>query len=327
MTANFYERLGVARSSSDEAIRAAYRALARRHHPDLHGQASPQVQAANSRKMAEISEAYEVLSNPKARAEYDRELDGYRSSQYYGSTSRTPPPPPQWPRPNAVQCEYCGSGPARRIHLRRNVGLLLTRRRYGGDITLCRGCGITLFRQFQNSTMVKGWWGPISFFINVGCVFGNAASWLKIVNLDEPIPPTSPLDVPLSRPMPPGPILLRRAGVWVTVALFIFLGSRIGNHSDTIPPVTAPDLSFLQTTTTTPTTVPDTPVTDYPVVGECVAGDAKSVTAVVNCAVPHFARIVGITDSSDLCPNLRGYFFVEGPLEHDPGKTVCLSTD
>ncbi|MEI7479695.1 MAG: DnaJ domain-containing protein, partial [Actinomycetes bacterium] len=60
MTANFYERLGVARSSSDEAIRSAYRALARKHHPDLHGHASPQIQEAKSLKMGEISEAYEV---------------------------------------------------------------------------------------------------------------------------------------------------------------------------------------------------------------------------------------------------------------------------
>jgi len=57
MTANFYERLGVARSASDDAIRSSFRALARKHHPDLHGRASPQIQAANHLKMAEITEA------------------------------------------------------------------------------------------------------------------------------------------------------------------------------------------------------------------------------------------------------------------------------
>ena len=319
--ANFYERLGVARGASDEVIRSAYRALARKCHPDLHGQSSPQVQAANSRKMAEISEAYEVLSHPSARAAYDRELDGYGYSDSSYSSSR-PPPPPQWPRPNADQCEYCGSGPAKRVRLRRNVGLLLTRRRFGGDITLCRSCGLALFRQFQNSTLAKGWWGPISFFINIGCVLGNSFAWLLIATLDEPSPPLSPVDVPLSHPMPKGPLLIQRAGVWIAVVLFFFLASKIDGNDAQIPQVPAFDYSYVTTTTS----VPDTPVTPYPVAGECVAARGKFITKIVNCASPHFAVILKLAKSPEQCPKFTDKYFVETDSEHDPGKTVCLST-
>jgi len=203
------------------------------------------------------------------------------------------------------------------------VGLLLTHRRYGGDITLCRGCGIALFRQFQNSTMVKGWWGPISFFINCGCVLGNAASWLKLLNLDEPSPPSSPLEVPLSRPMPPGPSLFRRAGVWVTVFLFVVLGSRLGNHTPKVPTAPTPDISYLSPTTTL---APSTPVTPYPVAGECVAAKGKFITKVVDCAGPHFAAILKIAKSPEQCPQYTDKYFVETFAGHDPGRTVCLST-
>ena len=92
---DFYDVLGVARSATSDQIRTAYRKLARKFHPDVNKAADA------AAKFREATEAYEVLSNPRTRAEYDRELDGYASSQYYGSTTRTPPPP-QWPRPNAV---------------------------------------------------------------------------------------------------------------------------------------------------------------------------------------------------------------------------------
>ncbi len=321
--ANFYEQLGVARGASDATIRSAYRALARKHHPDLHGQATSSVQGANSRKMAAISEAYEVLSDPRTRAAYDRELAGSGFSQSYNSSSRPPPPPPQWPRPSADQCEYCGSGPVKRVRLRRNVGLLFTRRRYGGDITLCRSCGLALFRQFQNSTMAAGWWGPISFFINLGCVVGNTLAWLKVVNLDEPSPPASPVEVPFSRPMPEGPSLFQRAGLWVTVVLFFFLGSNLGGETTQIPSAPKPKVSFFQPTTTT---VPDTPVTSYPVAGECVAAKGAYVSGIVNCARPHYALILALATSPELCPKYTNKYFVETSKDHDPGQTVCLST-
>jgi len=66
-----YKVLGVERNASDEAIRAAYRKLAKRHHPDL----NPGKKEAEER-FKEISGAYELLSDKEKRARFDRgEID------------------------------------------------------------------------------------------------------------------------------------------------------------------------------------------------------------------------------------------------------------
>ena len=64
-----YSVLGVPRSATASEIRAAYRTLGARFHPDRH-QGNPLEELAAAR-MKEINRAYEVLSNAKRRAAYD----------------------------------------------------------------------------------------------------------------------------------------------------------------------------------------------------------------------------------------------------------------
>ena len=66
---NHYEILEVSPKASAEVIRAAYKSLMQRHHPDK----SP-MDAAMAERAAQIVQAYELLSDPVRRAEYDREL-------------------------------------------------------------------------------------------------------------------------------------------------------------------------------------------------------------------------------------------------------------
>lgn len=64
---DYYEVLGLQRGASEKDIKAAYRKLARKFHPDVNpGNTSAEV------KFKEISEAYQVLSDSKKRTMYDR---------------------------------------------------------------------------------------------------------------------------------------------------------------------------------------------------------------------------------------------------------------
>ena len=64
-----YQVLGVPPSASDEEIHAAYRALARQHHPDSLANKSGKAEA-----FKQVAHAYEVLSDPEQRKGYDCEM-------------------------------------------------------------------------------------------------------------------------------------------------------------------------------------------------------------------------------------------------------------
>jgi len=77
---DFYSVLGVGRTATAKDIKKAYRTLAQKHHPDN----NPGDEGAESR-FKDISEAYDVLSDPKTRAEYDGARDAFARGAYMGS--------------------------------------------------------------------------------------------------------------------------------------------------------------------------------------------------------------------------------------------------
>jgi curved DNA-binding protein len=81
---DYYEVLGVPRDASADAIKKAFRQLARKYHPDV--SKAPDAEA----RMKEINEANAVLSDPERRAAYDQLLArGARGGQEFE-------PPPGW---------------------------------------------------------------------------------------------------------------------------------------------------------------------------------------------------------------------------------------
>src|ERR671921_501349 len=64
---DYYKILGVDKNATADAIKKAYRKLARTHHPDL----NPNDKEAH-KKFQQINEANEVLSDPEKRKKYDQ---------------------------------------------------------------------------------------------------------------------------------------------------------------------------------------------------------------------------------------------------------------
>ncbi len=63
---DYYEVLGISKGASEDEIKKAYRSLAKKYHPDINK--APDA----AEKFKEINEAYEILSDPQKRANYDQ---------------------------------------------------------------------------------------------------------------------------------------------------------------------------------------------------------------------------------------------------------------
>lgn len=83
---NHYATLGLDRRCTLAQIRAAYRVLAKQHHPDL----NPHSPAAVQRTQA-LNAAHEILSDPEQRLAYDRELDADNKTSPTPRVARSQP--------------------------------------------------------------------------------------------------------------------------------------------------------------------------------------------------------------------------------------------
>ena len=67
MKRDYYEVLGIGKQADEKEIKKAYRKLAKKYHPDM----NPDDKAAEQ-KFKEVTEAYNVLSDPEKKKLYDQ---------------------------------------------------------------------------------------------------------------------------------------------------------------------------------------------------------------------------------------------------------------
>ena len=88
---NYYQILGVPRDASSDEIKKVYRRLARQYHPDL----NPGNKEAEE-KFKEISEAYDILSDPSKRAQYDQFSRFWKQKDFQSSKAARTPAAKTW---------------------------------------------------------------------------------------------------------------------------------------------------------------------------------------------------------------------------------------
>jgi curved DNA-binding protein len=136
---DYYAELGVPRDADEEAIKKAYRKLARKHHPDVSKE--PQAEA----RFKEVAEAYATLKDPEKRAAYDR-LGTRRGGEDFS-------PPPQWQQQYAA-----GSEPFEGVDLADLLDALARRHRPRPDVPTPgrdyeAGVELTLEQAHQGATV------------------------------------------------------------------------------------------------------------------------------------------------------------------------------
>jgi DnaJ-class molecular chaperone len=109
----YYETLEVPQTAKAKQIKASYRALVKRFHPDLFP-AGSEAQAQAEEQLRKIIAAYSILSNPQKKSRYDASLTEQRSSslpqpEYCGKCGK---PTLYWHvGKDAPLCNHCGSSP------------------------------------------------------------------------------------------------------------------------------------------------------------------------------------------------------------------------
>ena len=164
---DLYAALGVEPEAGAEAIKAAYRTLARENHPDL----SARKDAAEV--FQRLTAAYAVLSSPVRRAAYDR----LRRTTGRGAAPLRP-----------LQCSECGRTTAQpRILTFRSVRSLLFRSRtICTEGVYCVACARGAALKASADAFVRGWWAvPMGPPLTIAAIFQNAFAASRGADSDQ----------------------------------------------------------------------------------------------------------------------------------------------
>ena len=157
-----YARLGVAPTAPASVIRAAYRALAMEQHPDR------DKDEGATKRFQDLQRAFDVLSDPKMRAEYDalaEPVEQKRAKQADHPSRNPERPATTTPKYEAVRCDTCANitaSPRYRVFYKVFAYLLGATRRPVQGI-YCAQCEMKVGAKCTGITLVTGWWSLHGF--------------------------------------------------------------------------------------------------------------------------------------------------------------------
>ena len=303
--ANYYELLGIPPDAPVSDIEAAYRMY--RRHAEWRGAADPAL-------LAEYDAAWRTLSDPAGRHAYNQAIglggrapagpaDRWATADREWAGQQGPQSPEQHAarRTDAVaarppgrgECRFCGSAPAARGRFRAHQGMIVLMRFRHLDGPFCRDCGIAVFREMTEKTLLQGWWGFASFFITIGIVAKNAFLRSRFASLGGPRRDPA-VQAPNARPFDPGKPLLRRAAALGLLVPLVVIGVAIAGVQGDQPEAQ---------------------------VGRCVRISSDQ-AKLVDCSEAHDGRVIAIADNLDRCPKEA-----DGAVERDQDsdKVLCVA--
>jgi hypothetical protein len=94
-----------------------------------------------------------------------------------------------------LTCRVCGRSPAQEFTVRRHVGMIILQKFVKFRGPLCRDHAQELTHHYLQKTLVQGWWGYISFFVNFFVIATDLSALSKAKKMPAP-ETTSPLAAP-----------------------------------------------------------------------------------------------------------------------------------
>ncbi len=145
-------------------ICAAYRALAQEYHPDRNNAANATL------KFQELQRAYDVLSDPAKRAEYDT-LGAPQAEQPPRAAKKEAPAPAYEPI-RCAKCNAVSATPRYRVFYS-VVGYLVGATRTPTQGAYCTGCEAALGLRCTGATLLFDWWSLPGFFWSLDAIAKN----------------------------------------------------------------------------------------------------------------------------------------------------------
>jgi transposase-like protein len=207
------------------------------------------------------------------------------------ATLKEGPPIERLVDPNG--CRVCGRTPTAEVTFRSVAGMvfMFTRQTHKGRF--CRDCGRAVGRGVMDRTLVRGWWGFLSFFFNWFALFTNLVAFRHLTELGAPHGDAD------AAPMPAGKPMWKRFGIYVT-AVMLMVFAALALASD------------------------ETKSEDF--AGKCVSfsADRTHVRTVASCRDGHDGKVVSVVPRGADCPA-----FAEGSvsLKAETDKDMCIDLD